>query len=43
MERTENSDGVRYRYQLVYTGMNLFLSMVVNKEGKISGFALQPE
>jgi CubicO group peptidase (beta-lactamase class C family) len=43
MERTENSDGVRYRYQLVYTGMNLFLSMVVNKEGKTSGFALQPE
>jgi hypothetical protein len=43
MERTENSDGVRYRYQVVYTGMNLYLSMAVNKEGKISGFALQPE
>jgi hypothetical protein len=43
MDRTENSDAVRYRYQVVYTGMSLFLSMAVNKEGKISSFALQPE
>lgn len=43
MERAEENGGVRYRYQVVYTGMNLFLAMTVNKEGKISGFALQPE
>ena len=43
MERTEEDGGIRYRYQIVYTGMNLFLAMTVNKEGKISGFALQPE
>ena len=43
IERTDDSNGVRYRYQIVYSGMSLFLSMVVNKDGRISGFALQPE
>ena len=40
----ESAAGVdRYRYQLVYTGMNVFLELEVNKDGKISSFALQPE
>src|SRR5687767_724802 len=43
MERVEAPAGVRYRYRIQYSGMNLFLAMVINKEGKISGFALQPE
>jgi CubicO group peptidase (beta-lactamase class C family) len=43
MERGDGSDGIRYRYQIEYTGMTLFLAMSVNKEGKISSFALQPE
>ena len=43
MERAEDTDGVRYRYQIEYAGMSLFLAMTVNKEGKISSFALQPE
>ena len=43
MERSENGEGIRYRYQLEYTGMTLYLAMAVNKDGKISGFALQPE
>ena len=43
MERSEESGGVRYRYQVQYTGMSLFLAMVINKEGKITGFAMQPE
>jgi CubicO group peptidase (beta-lactamase class C family) len=43
IERNEDTDGVRYRYQIEYTGMSLFLAMALNKEGKISSFALQPE
>jgi hypothetical protein len=43
IERLEETDGLRYRYQIEYTGMNLFLVMAVNKEGKISSFGLQPE
>lgn len=43
MERVEVTDGVRYRYQVEFTGMSIFLAMTVNKDGKISGFALQPE
>ena len=43
VDRAEEAGGVRYRYQVEYAGMNLFLGMVVNKDGKISGFALQPE
>ena len=42
-ERTVSNEGTRYRYQIEYSGMTLFLEMAVNKEGKISGFALQPE
>jgi hypothetical protein len=43
MERTAAGDVMRYRYKIEYSGMNLFLAMAVNKDGKISGFALQPE
>jgi D-alanyl-D-alanine carboxypeptidase len=43
MERAEAPAGVRYRYKVEYTGMSLFLSMTVGKDGKIAGFALQPE
>ncbi|MFL6466598.1 MAG: serine hydrolase domain-containing protein, partial [Pyrinomonadaceae bacterium] len=43
VERSEDTDATRYRYQIEYTGMSLFLAMIVNKEGKISSFALQPE
>ena len=43
MEKQEDTAGTRYRYQVEYSGMNVFLVMLVNKEGKISGFALQPE
>jgi D-alanyl-D-alanine carboxypeptidase len=43
MERSETPDGVRYRYRVEFTGMSLFLAMAANKEGKIAGFALQPE
>lgn len=43
MERTEGPDGIRYRYQVEFSGMSIFLAMGVNKDGKISVFALQPE
>ena len=43
MERNVTGDVTRYRYQIEYSGMTLFLAMAVNKDGKISGFALQPE
>ena len=43
IERTEEGESVRYRYQVEFTGMSLFLAMAVNKDGKISTFALQPE
>ncbi len=43
MERTAEGEVTRYRYNIEYSGMSLFLAMAVNKEGKITGFALQPE
>jgi hypothetical protein len=43
IERNVTGDVTRYRYQIEYSGMTLFLAMAVNKDGKISGFALQPE
>jgi len=43
MERVDESNGKRYRYRIEYSGMSLFLAMAVNKDGKISTFALQPE
>ncbi len=43
MDRLEAPDGTRYRYQVEFSGMSIFLAMAVNKDGKISGFALQPE
>lgn len=43
IQRSEDSGGTQYRYQIEYVGMTLFLGMTVNKEDKIAGFALQPE
>lgn len=43
MERRSAGDVTQYRYKIEYTGMSLFLAMAVNKDGKISGFSLQPE
>ena len=43
LERVAESKLTRYRYQIEYGGMTLFLAMTVNKDGKVSGFALQPE
>lgn len=43
LDRSENAGEVNYRYGIEYTGMSLFLAMTVDKEGKISRFALQPE
>ena len=43
LERVGESDATRYRYQIEYGGMTLFLAMILTKNGKISGFALQPE
>jgi len=42
-ERAEAPTGTQYRYQVVFSGMSLFLAITVDKNGKISGFALQPE
>lgn len=41
--RSDDSGTIYSRYQVEYTGMSLFLAMSVNKDGKISRFALQPE
>ncbi|MBP7476407.1 MAG: serine hydrolase [Pyrinomonadaceae bacterium] len=35
--------GIRYRYKVEYTEMTLSLVMLVDKQGKIAGFGLQPE
>jgi CubicO group peptidase (beta-lactamase class C family) len=43
LERVAESDLIRYRYQIEYGGMTLFLAMTVNKDGKVSAFSLQPE
>lgn len=43
VERNVNEDGTRYRYKIEYSAMSLSLAMAVNKDGKIAGFALQPE
>jgi D-alanyl-D-alanine carboxypeptidase len=43
VERLEVSGAIRYRYRVEYGGMELFLAMTVDKEGKIAAFALQPE
>ena len=43
LERVSEAGSVSYRYRIEYTGMSLFLAMTVNKEGRISGFSLQPE
>ena len=42
LERVSEAGTVSYRYRIEYTGMSLFLAMTVNKEGRISGFSLQP-
>ena len=41
--RTAADDATSYRFRIEHSGMTLFLAMAVNKEGKISSFALQPE
>ena len=43
VEKSEDASAVRYRYRIGYSGASFFLLMGVNKEGKISGFALRPE
>jgi len=43
IEREELIGGMRYRYQVDYSGMTLFLAMKINRDGKISTFELQPE
>ncbi len=43
MEKSAEAEATRYRYRVEYTGMSLFLAIAVNKDGKISSFALQPE
>jgi len=43
MEKSAEAEATRYRYRVDYTGMSLFLAIAVNKDGKISSFALQPE
>ena len=43
VERIEDASGIRYRYRVVYPAASFFLLMGVNKDGKISGFALRPE
>ena len=43
IHRSEEADGVGYRYQIEYTGMNLILTMFVVKDGKIRSYAIQPE
>ncbi len=35
--------GTRYRYKIEYNEMTLSLVVIVNKQGKIAGFGLQPE
>ncbi|MEQ1644280.1 MAG: hypothetical protein ABL959_12605, partial [Pyrinomonadaceae bacterium] len=35
--------GIRHRYKVEYTEMTLSLVMVIDKQGKIAGFGLQPE
>jgi len=42
-ERTEEAEGMKHRYQIEYTGVNLGLILIVDKEGKISSFVLRPE
>lgn len=43
LERTEQDTNRVYRYRLRYKDTNLFLVMVLNKDGKISSVNLQPE
>ena len=43
VERIEEGNSIRYIYQVEFTGMTVYLAMEVNKEGKITRFALQPE
>ena len=43
VERIEDASEIRYRYRVAYPAASFFLLMGVNKNGKISGFALRPE
>ena len=42
-DKVDGTGGTRYRYKVEYTQMSLSLVMVIDKQGKIAGFGLQPE
>ena len=42
-DKVEGTGGTRYRYKVEYTQMALSLVMVIDRQGKIAGFGLQPE
>ena len=42
-DKVEGPGGTRYRYKVEYTEMTLSLVVVIDKQGKIAGFGLQPE
>jgi D-alanyl-D-alanine carboxypeptidase len=43
MERNVTPEATRLRYRVKYSSMTVSLNVAVNKEGKFSGFTLQPE
>lgn len=43
VDKADGAAGTRYRYKLEYAQMTLSLFMVIDKQGKIAGFGLQPE
>ena len=43
VERVEDAGDTRYRYQIEYTGMTVYLATIINKEGKISSFSVNAE
>jgi CubicO group peptidase (beta-lactamase class C family) len=42
-EKNEDTNGIRYRYRISYSTASFLLLMGVNKDGKITGFALRAE
>ncbi len=43
VEKSEDTNGVRYRYRISYSSASVLLLMGVNRDGKITGFALRSE
>ena len=43
LDKLAAEQGTRYRYKIEYNEMTLSLVVIVNKQGKIAGFGLQPE